>query len=186
MSSVRTRLLLASLIALQPASLHAQESAAVTAENALENAAESWSIKVEEADLCAEDDLDPKVIPEVIVVCRSKIDPEQFMSGITPEIRADTEVTGSGAPRAQDPGGMLMPCSAYTVCMSGLGSVPPPAIMVDFDALPETPAGSDAARLYGGPTDESVIAEAQAEPEEEEIDLTDKARAGLDDETYGP
>ena len=85
---------------------------------------------------------------DVIVVCR------QFESGerytFDAPTRADSEVTGGGAPRAPDVFGMP-PCSAYNVCVR-FGSVPPPAIMVDFASLPETPAGSEAALLYGGPT----------------------------------
>ena len=58
------------------------------------------------------------------------------------------------------------------VCVKGLGHVPPPAYMIDFDALPETPAGSDAARLYGGPTtaDEQVEEEAAPRTPARELD----------------
>jgi len=131
---------------------------AVTAEQAIDNAETSWSILApEDADVCA--DLDENSDPDIIVVCREWESGERYM--VDTPTRADTDVTGSGAPRAPDVSGLL-PCSSYTVCMK-FGSVPPPAIMVDFDALPETPAGSDAARLYGGPTDdEAPESEAEA------------------------
>lgn len=148
-----SRLLAATLFAaLLPAPLAAQDESAappaVTAERAIENAETSWSILApEDADVCA--DLNENSDPDVIVVCREWESGERFM--VDAPTRADTEVTGSGAPRAPDVSG-LKPCSSYTVCTK-FGSVPPPAVMVDFDALPETPADSEAARLYGGPTD---------------------------------
>lgn len=95
----------------------------------------------------------PNGDPDVIVVCK------QWESGAAytfdAPTRADTEVTGSGVPRAPDVFG-LPPCSSYTVCQR-FGSVPPPAIMIDFASLPETPPDSDAARLYGGPTSDDVV-----------------------------
>ena len=96
---------------------------------------------------------------DVIVVCRRFESGERYT--FDAPTRADTEVTGSGAPRAPDVFG-LPPCSSYTVCMR-FGSVPPPAIMVDFASLPETPEGSEAAMLYGGPTTaDAPVAEAEA------------------------
>ncbi len=95
--------------------------------------------------------------PDTIVVCREWEDGERYT--FDSPVRADTEVTGSGVPRAPDVFGMP-PCSAYAVCVGGLGSVPPPAIMVDFSELPETPPDSDAARLYDGP-----VAQGEAEGE---------------------
>lgn len=173
MSSMRNRLLQTCLIAAISAPVQAQEAEPVTAEEALENSADSWSILIDD-DACAEDDQDS----DVIVVCRRKIDPEQFMSVITREISPEDDI-----PRARDPGSEfgLPPCEP--ICI-GFGSMPEPAFMVDFDALPETPADSSAARLYGGPTDaDSISANA---PEDEVEDLSDKAQAGLADDVYGP
>ncbi len=154
-----SRLLAATaLLALFPQLAQGQDDAAgspvITAEEVIDNAATSWSIlPTEAADPCAA--IDENSDPDTIVVCREWESGERFM--VDAPTRADTDVTGSGAPRAPDVSG-LKPCSAYTVCMK-FGSVPPPAIMVDFAALPETPAGSDAARLYGGPTDAAPATE---------------------------
>ena len=144
-----SRLLAAPLLAvLAPAPLLAQQPApAISAEEAIGNAADRWSILAPEVNPCAE--AERNADPDVIVVCRAWEDGARYT--FERPVRADTQVTGSGAPRAPDVSGLL-PCSAYQMCMK-LGSVPPPAIMVDFDSLPETPAGSEAARLYGGPTD---------------------------------
>jgi hypothetical protein len=103
---------------------------------------------------------DPDPDPDTIVVCREWEDGERYM--FDSPVEADIGVTGSGVPRAPDVFGMP-PCSSYTVCVGGLGSVPPPAIMVDFAELPETPPDSDAARLYGGPTADDTLAD-DAEP----------------------
>ena len=94
---------------------------------------------------------EPDPDPDTIVVCREWEDGERYT--FDSPVEADIGVTGSGVPRAPDVFGMP-PCSSYTVCVGGLGSVPPPAIMVDFAELPETPPDSDAARLYGGPVAE--------------------------------
>lgn len=96
--------------------------------------------------------------PDTIVVCREWEDGERYT--FDSPVEADIGVTGSGVPRAPDVFGMP-PCSSYTVCVGGLGSVPPPAIMVDFSQLPETPPDSEAARLYDGP-----VAEGEAETAE--------------------
>lgn len=134
----------------------ALESPADTA-TALANARQYWSASPRERPSeCDEANPDP----DTIVVCREWEDGEKYL--FDRPVRADTEVTGSGAPRAPDVFGMA-PCSSYTVCV-GFGSVPPPAFMVDFATLPETPADSEAARLYGGPTTDDVVAET-AEPQ---------------------
>ena len=70
-------------------------------------------------------------------------------------------MTGSGAPRAPDFNDSCLATRGRENCMM-FGSVPPPAIMVDFSLLPETPADSDAARLYGGPTDADAAPAATA------------------------
>ncbi|MES2699298.1 MAG: hypothetical protein V4647_06785 [Pseudomonadota bacterium] len=130
------------------------ESAA-EAEAAMANARQYWSSTPRERPgEC--DEVDPD--PDTIVVCREWEDGEKYL--FERPTRADTEVTGSGAPRAPDVFGMA-PCSSYTVCV-GFGSVPTPAYMIDFTTLPETPADSDAARLYGGPTTDDTAVEEPA------------------------
>lgn len=170
----------------QDASLE-QDAGPVTAEEALYNADELWRLNpaTEEEDPCDQPD-----DPDVILICRESVDPAQYM--FERETRADSEVTGNGAPRAQDPGSphMLPPCEP--ICI-GVGSVPPPAIIVDFDALPETPAGSAAAR-WGGPTDADEIAarenrvgaETVAEVVETRPDIGLETQRGIEDNIYGP
>lgn len=153
------------LLLLLPATVVAQDGSygptvesAADAEAALANAQQYWSSTPRERPgEC--DEVDPD--PDTIVVCREWEDGEKYL--FERPTRADTEVTGSGAPRAPDVFGMA-PCSSYTVCV-GFGSVPPPAYMVDFTSLPETPADSEAARLYGGPTTDDTAAQgAQPSP----------------------
>lgn len=167
------------LIALWPLPLAAQqEEGTATAEQALETASSQWSTSQPQTDPCA----DVESSEDVIVVCRQWEDGAAYT--FDAPTRADSEVTGSGAPRAPDLFG-LPPCETQTVCISGLGSVPPPAIMVDFSALPETPAGSDAARLYGGPTD----ADMPPAPEGEPVTPRDpwaEAQAAMNDDVIGP
>lgn len=121
-----------------------------TAEAANENARAVYSATAPSPDDCATpEDADP----DVIVVCKQWESGEAYT--FDAPTRADTEVTGSGVPRAPDVFG-LPPCSSYTVCQR-FGSVPPPAVMVDFASLPETPPDSEAARLYGGPTSDDEV-----------------------------
>ncbi|MCL6249841.1 hypothetical protein M3P36_02095 [Altererythrobacter sp. KTW20L] len=131
------------------APLLAQEPApAITAEEAIAIAEDRWSILVPEVNPCAvaRDNADP----DVIVVCREWEDGERYT--FDAPTRADSRVTGSGAPRPPDFDESCLRNRGRENCMM-FGKVPPPAIMVDFDSLPETPADSEAARLYGGPTD---------------------------------
>jgi hypothetical protein len=125
-------------------------SAAATAEDLIADARRQWSAIEPEVAACA----DAGGNDDVIVVCRETVDPDRFL--VDAPTRADSRVTGSGAPRAPDFDESCLHTRGRSNCMMG-GYVPPPAIMVDFDALPETPAGSDAARLYGGPTDADEI-----------------------------
>jgi hypothetical protein len=130
----------------------------VSPASAVANASEYWTPRERERPSeCDDPDLDP----DTIVVCREWEDGERYT--FDRPVEADIGVTGSGVPRAPDVFGMP-PCSSYTVCVGGLGSVPPPAIMVDFTELPETPPDSDAARLYGGPTADDALAEEEAQP----------------------
>ncbi|MFC3099749.1 hypothetical protein [Altererythrobacter lauratis] len=139
--------LLGALAAPLAAPLAAQEAApAITAEEALENARSVWSTRPEpEADPCAQAEANP----DVIVVCRRWESGERYT--FERPVEADSGVTGSGAPRPPEFDNSCLRTRGRENCIM-LGRVPPPAVMVDFSAFPETPAGSDAAR-YGGPTD---------------------------------
>ena len=162
-------------VAVLPLPAAAQDS--TTAEDVVADARQQWSILAPQVADCAESAAND----DVIVVCRQTVDPDRYT--IDTPTRADSEVTGSGAPRAPDLFG-LPPCETQTLCIGGLGYVPPPAIMVDFDALPETPAGSDAARLYGGPTDADQSPE--PEPQTARRDIGAEVLAAIEDNIVGP
>ena len=149
------------LVALSPLPLAAQDDTPVTAEDLIADSRQQWSVIEPEVTACAE----PQSDEDVIVVCRRTVDPGRYIFERPPEltVSADVRDTAGGAPRAPDFNESCLHTRGRANCMMG-GYVPPPAIMVDFDALPETPAGSDAARLYGGPTDADEIADAQQQP----------------------
>jgi hypothetical protein len=155
-----------------------EQTRSITAEEAIANAEEIWSgvTDIKKASPCDDESNDP----DVIIVCRRWEEGERYM--FERPTRADTEVSGSGAPRAPDFSVSCLRDGGAGVCMR-VGSVPPPAFMVDFDALPETPAGSEAARLYGGPTTDDLPA--QEEPEEE-VDIAAETQRGVEDDIYGP
>lgn len=179
------------VLALGPVLVQAQDtqqaqSAAepVTAGQALINAQSLWGPAPEpEDDPCAELE---ETDPDVIVVCRQSADPARFM--FERRVRADRSTTAGGAPRAPDFDDSCLHTRGRANCIM-LGSAPPPAIMVDFDALPETPAGSEAARLYGGPTTDDEAAEAAAPQAPDSAALARQhlqAEQGMDDEVVGP
>jgi hypothetical protein len=148
-SRVAVVLLIGTPVAAQEGSYGPTIVSPAEAEAAMASARQYWSATPRERPSeCDEPDADP----DTIVVCREWEHGEEYLVDLP--TRADTEVTGSGAPRAPDVSGMR-PCSSYTVCV-GFGKVPPPAIMVDFASLPETPPDSDAARIYGGPTSDDA------------------------------
>ena len=94
------------------------------------------------------DEADAGTISGEIVVCR-----EQGQSKETPltgdraatQKRYAEETALKGAPRAPEAFGI--PDNGKGI---GIGGVPPPAYMVDFDVLPTAPAGSDADRIARG------------------------------------
>jgi hypothetical protein len=91
-----------------------------------------------------------------IVVCGVDPDQEQF------RVRSDRDAEDDyaratmdkNAPRAPDvagPGIFRGPATVGSLCIPGLQKCPPPpAIVVDFAALPEAPPGSDADRIARG------------------------------------
>lgn len=129
-----------------------------SAEQAVANASEYWSARPRERPTAC-DDPDPD--PDTIVVCREWEEGTEYMLGERERrmVGADVRDTAGGAPRAPDFDDSCLHNRGRENCMM-LGSTPPPAIMVDFAELPETPPDSDAARLYGGPTaDDAVVAD---------------------------
>jgi hypothetical protein len=159
-----------------------EEPRTITAEEALTNAEEFWSgaIDIKKPDPCADESNDP----DVIIVCRRWEDGGRYTFERPPDrpVGADITTSASGAPRPPDFNESCLHNRGRENCNMG-GWVPPPAYMIDFDALPETPAGSEAARLYGGPTTDDEPEE--TEPEEE-IDIAAETRRGIEDDIYGP
>jgi hypothetical protein len=176
---------LACTLVAQPTASLAQEAKGeaptITAAEALSNAEELWSgaIDIKAEDPCATTD-----DPDVIIVCRRWESGERYMFERPPDrpVGADVRSSGSGSPRPPDFNESCLHNRGRENCMMG-GWVPEPAYMVDFDALPETPAGSEAARLYGGPTTDD---EQEQEEPVEVPDLDAETLRGIDDDIYGP
>ena len=97
------------------------------------------------------DDADAGTISGEIVVCREVGSDDTGLTGNREETqkRYAQETMLKGAPRAPD---FIKDCKEQGNpfgCV-GIGKVPPPAYMVDFDTLPTAPAGSDADRIARG------------------------------------
>jgi hypothetical protein len=93
------------------------------------------------------DEADAGTISGEIVVCRevgSKDDPATGTREETQKRYAE-ETALKGAPRAPEAFGIPNHGNAI-----GFGKPPPPAYIVDFDILPDAPAGSDADRIARG------------------------------------
>ena len=89
-----------------------------------------------------------------IIVCRRKVDQEQYRisSDDEAETRYAEATMNKGNPQTPDVAGAGIFRGPATV--SGLCLIPPcpppPAYLIDFDALPDTPEGSDADRVGQG------------------------------------
>lgn len=117
--------------------------ALLTAEQALERASTLYAVRVPRADPCP-----PQKAGE-IVVCRRLEDPDSLrVPSPTDDAIANGQAIGDGVPRAPD----LFGIQGGGVKVAGgcfFPPCPPPtAIMIDLKAIPEPPAGSDAA-AYG-------------------------------------
>lgn len=92
--------------------------------------------------------------PDEIVVCAQIQDQEQFRIRSDRQVRDDyaRETMNKGDPKAPDVSGPGIFKGPATV--GGLCFIPPcpaePALIIDFDELPETPPGSDADRVGRG------------------------------------
>ncbi|WP_170001888.1 hypothetical protein [Pseudopontixanthobacter vadosimaris] len=143
-------MLLAGIYAIWPmAPLHAQEartsaaSPVITAEDALEASRTIYGPPKPK-------DCGPAADGE-IVVCGRPVDNEQF------RVESDTDsgqAIGDGVPRPPDVAGEYIfrgPATVGGLCGFGLkGCPPPPIYIVDFEALPDAPPGSDADRISRG------------------------------------
>lgn len=77
----------------------------------------------------------------VIVVCAQDEDESQRVDSSTDQAIAEGRSVSDGVPRAPDQFGI--PSGGISV---RLGAPPPPVLIIDLKAIPEAPAGSDAAR----------------------------------------
>lgn len=93
---------------------------------------------------------------EEIVVCAREQEQSQFRLRSDEQAESDyaRQTMDKGAPRPPDvsgPGIFKGPATIGGMCIPGLQKCPPPpAITVDFSALPEAPPGSDADRIARG------------------------------------
>lgn len=94
-----------------------------------------------------EDRADASTISGEIVVCRQVGDDTSALTGNreATQKRYAQETMLKGAPRAPEAFGIPNHGNAI-----GFGKAPPPAYIVDFQALPTAPAGSDADRIARG------------------------------------
>lgn len=93
---------------------------------------------------------------EEIVVCAREQEQSQFRLRSDEQSESDyaRQTMDKGDPRPPDvagPGIFRGPATVGGLCLPGLQKCPPPpAITVDFSALPEAPPGSDADRIARG------------------------------------
>ncbi|MEM7703651.1 MAG: hypothetical protein AAF251_17070 [Pseudomonadota bacterium] len=103
-----------------------------------------------------EDEIDAEQIAGEIVVCRRIVDPADRFSGSYADWLKDyaERTQGVGAPAAPDVDGTgLPPGMAAVVTINGCFIPPcpkPPALIIDVEALPSAPVGTDADRLAQG------------------------------------
>lgn len=105
---------------------------------------------------CSQAEKDAAAISGEILVCRRRADDEQHrtMSREAARERYARETMYAGDPQAPDVAGPGIFRGNPTIgglCLPGLQKCPPPpAIMIDVEALPDAPAGSDADRIARG------------------------------------
>ena len=111
--------------------------APATAEEVLERARTFYSLEQETAQVCLE------ASGEEIVVCGESVDPERY------RVPSPTDLgrTDDGIPRAPNVSG-LPDCSRAT-CIR-VGRQPRQVNLIDLDAIPEAPPGSDADKIAKG------------------------------------
>lgn len=139
------------LALLAPASVaFAQNAHRVTAEDAIEAAGQAYGPHAPKPECEPSDD------PDVIVVCARKQEQSQFRIRSDDRVKDDyaRETMNEGDPQAPDvsgPGIFKGDPTVGSLCIPGLQKCPPPpAIIVDFSELPDTPPGSDADRIGRG------------------------------------
>ncbi|MEP3052275.1 MAG: hypothetical protein ABJP48_05965 [Erythrobacter sp.] len=110
-----------------------------------------------------QDRADAATLTGEIVVCRQLgQNPDNLFSGSreAAQRRYAEETQNAGRPQAPEAFGIANHGNAIS-----LGGVPPPALIIDVEALPEAPAGSDADRVARGlrPLDRELTEEEERE-----------------------
>lgn len=111
------------------------------------------------------------IISGEIIVCRRRRDNEnRLYSKEEAERRYAEETAFKNDPKTPD---FILDCQdqGWPVGCIRMGSVPPPAYIVDFSELPDTPPGSDADRIGQGLAPRGTAAEAPARPRQIELGL---------------
>ena len=112
----------------------------ITAEQALENAQTIYSTRTHRYDPC------PQQKAGEIVICRQLEDPAKLrVSSPTEDAIAAGKAVNDGVPRA--PYVLGLPSCEEVKCHR-MGRAAPPPLLIDLKAIPEPPAGSEAAE-YG-------------------------------------
>lgn len=111
--------------------------ASPTAEDLLERARSFYALEEKTAQVC------PEATGDEIVVCGPQVDPDRYrVPSPTDQGRTD-----NGIPRAPNVSG-LPDCSQAT-CVR-VGKQPRQVNLIDLDAIPEAPPGSDADKIAKG------------------------------------
>lgn len=125
---------------------------------------------------CAEEQ-DVGVISGEIVVCRRKPSEEYRLYDKETALRRHAEETAfKGDPKTPD---FIRDCheQGWPVGCVRMGRVPPPAYLIDFAELPETPPGSDADRVAQGLAPRGASAP-PPEPSQADLGLPPLPQAG--------
>ena len=135
-------------MAMAPPAL-AQDTAPVTADQAVATARETYG-PPDAKKRCP----DPKP-GEDIVVCATPQDQSQYrVQSSTQTDPTSREAMDTGEPRAPNVDGRGIftgPATVGNLCIPGLAKCPPPPVyIIDFDALPDPPPGSDADLIARG------------------------------------
>ncbi len=150
----RTSIIWVSLFILTGQQLAAQADSAATVEGALAEARNLYGPPPPMEDCSNEQEA--AILSGEIIVCRRKKDDSEFRTLPSDEAqsRYARETMNRGSPQTPDVAGDGIFKGEPTVgslCIPGLQKCPPPpAIIVDFDALPVAPPGSDADRIARG------------------------------------
>ena len=139
-----------SAFALSP--LHAQDTpppASNTAEQAIDEARDAYGPPPPNEECRLEQDA--ATITGEIIVCRRLGDQSDYrlVSPSEATKRYAEETMNAGNPKPPD---FILDCNdqGWPVGCVRVGSVPPPAYIIDFDTLPDAPPGSDADRIARG------------------------------------